>query len=66
MNRKPVVAISASTDKRGVEFNDSSLSLSLNYPRAIQAAGGVPQILPCLPEQDIPLPMQTDDPIPTG
>lgn len=50
MNRSPVVMISGSTDKRGVEFSDSSLSLSLNYPMAIRAAGGLPQILPCLPE----------------
>jgi len=45
----PVILISASTDKRGVEFNDVSLSLSHNYPRAIVDSGGLPQILPCLP-----------------
>ena len=52
MKANPVIAVSGSTDKRGVEFNDVSLSLSLNYPRAVLAAGGVPQILPCLPERD--------------
>jgi len=46
----PAVLISGSTDKHGVEFRDASLSLSLNYPRAILAAGGTPQILPCLPD----------------
>jgi len=50
MNSKPVVLISGSTDKHGVEFSDSSMSLSLNYPLAIHRAGGVPQILPCLPD----------------
>src|SRR5256714_4353425 len=52
MNSNPIIAISGSTDKHGVEFKDASLSLSLNYPRAVLAGGGVPQILPCLPERD--------------
>src|SRR5216110_378343 len=52
MNSNPIIAISGSTDKHGVEFKDASLSLSLNYPRAVLAGGGVPQILPCLPERE--------------
>lgn len=52
MNPRPVVLISGSTEERGVEFKDVSVSLSLNYPRAIQAAGGLPQILPCLPDRN--------------
>lgn len=51
-NTPPLILISASTDKSGVEFKDASLSLSLNYPRAIVAAGGVPSVLPCLAERD--------------
>jgi putative glutamine amidotransferase len=51
-NTPPLILISASTDRSGVEFKDASLSLSLNYPRAIQAAGGVPCLLPCLAEPD--------------
>ncbi|HKQ38070.1 MAG TPA: gamma-glutamyl-gamma-aminobutyrate hydrolase family protein [Verrucomicrobiae bacterium] len=49
----PVVLISGSTEERGAEFSDISLSLSLNYPKAIKAAGGVPSVLPCLPERDL-------------
>ena len=52
MKSNPIIAISGSTDKHGVEFKDASLSLSLNYPRAVLAGGGVPQILPCLPERE--------------
>jgi putative glutamine amidotransferase len=51
MKDAPVILISASTDKSGVEFKDASLSLSQNYPRAIQDAGGIPWVLPCLPER---------------
>ena len=48
MNLIPLVLISSSTEKKGVEFDDLSLSLSMNYPRAIAAAGGAPWLLPCL------------------
>jgi putative glutamine amidotransferase len=47
----PLVLISASTDPKGVEFGDASLSLSMNYVAAIRAAGGMPWLLPCLPER---------------
>src|SRR5881409_2878005 len=50
--RKPLVLISGSTERRGAEFNDLSLSLSHNYPRAVQAGGGLPWIAPCLPDKD--------------
>jgi len=52
MKQKPQILISGSTDKHGVEFRDASMSLSLNYPRAILAAGATPQILPCLPDAE--------------
>jgi putative glutamine amidotransferase len=48
----PIILISGSTDRRGVEFGDCSLSLSLNYPLAIKAAGGLPWVMPCVPERD--------------
>src|SRR6266511_1307655 len=50
--RKPLVLISASTEKRGVEFDDLSLSLSQNYPLAIQACGGLPWVAPCIPDKN--------------
>ena len=52
-NASPLVLISGSTEKRGVEFADTSLSLSLNYPKAIRAAGAIPSVLPCLPDRDL-------------
>jgi putative glutamine amidotransferase len=51
-HRKPVVLISGSTEKRGVEFRDFSLSLSHNYPLAIKAGGGTPMIAPCIPDRE--------------
>src|SRR4026209_982301 len=48
----PLILISGSTEERGAEFSDVSLSLSLNYPKAIKAGGGVPSVLPCLPDHD--------------
>lgn len=52
MTHDPLILISASTEARGAEFADTSLSLSLNYPLAIRAGGGAPWVVPCLPERD--------------
>lgn len=49
----PLIVISGSTEKKGAEFADTSLSLSLNYPNAVRAAGAMPAVLPCIPEPDI-------------
>ncbi len=51
MANKPIILISPSTDDQGSEFADFSIGLSMNYPRAIIAAGGVPWILACHPER---------------
>ena len=51
MTRDPLILISASTEAKGVEFADTSLSLSLNYPLAIKAGGGAPWVVPCLPDR---------------
>ncbi len=48
MTDAPLILITGSVERRGVEFADSSLSLSDRYPRAIAAAGGLPWVLPCL------------------
>lgn len=47
MATKPIILISGSTDDKGSEFSDYSISLSMNYPLALSAAGGMPWILPC-------------------
>lgn len=46
--RPPLILISSSGCSRGVEFGDSSLSLSLAYCESIVAAGGMPLVLPIL------------------
>jgi putative glutamine amidotransferase len=46
MTRPPLILISPSIEKRGVEFNDQSISLSEAYPRAVAGAGGIPLIMP--------------------
>jgi putative glutamine amidotransferase len=51
MPAKPVILISGSTDDKGAEFTDYSLSLSMNYPSALAAASGMPWLLPCMPER---------------
>ena len=52
MKQNPVILISGSTQKRGIELGDLSVSLALDYSRAIQTAGGMPWLLPCLPGRD--------------
>ena len=50
MANKPIILISGSTDDQGSEFADFSLGLSMTYALAIQAAGGMPWLLPTVPE----------------
>lgn len=50
--KTPLILISGSTDDKGAEFTDYSLSLSMNYVEALAAAGGMPWLLPCVPEGD--------------
>ena len=49
MKKLPLILIVPSTDPKGIEFSDHSLSLSQKYPEAILAAGGLPWIFPCIP-----------------
>jgi putative glutamine amidotransferase len=46
MARPPLILISPSIERQGVEFADRSISLSEAYPRAVADAGGVPLTLP--------------------
>ncbi|MSR42993.1 MAG: gamma-glutamyl-gamma-aminobutyrate hydrolase family protein [Pedosphaera sp.] len=46
MKNTPLILITPSTQQRGVEFSDASLSLSNRYARAITTAGGLPWVLP--------------------
>src|SRR3989454_9555488 len=53
MKPRPLILITPSAERKGVEFSDTSLSLSDRYPRAILAAGGVPWVLPCLSSENL-------------
>ena len=46
--RAPLILVSPSTERKGTEFADASISLSNRYFEAIIAAGGIPLALPCL------------------
>ena len=49
----PLILISPSTQKRGVEFEDNSVSLSNQYCMAVAAAGGLPWIAPAIPARPL-------------
>ena len=49
----PLILISPSTQKRGVEFEDNSVSLSNQYCLAVAAAGGLPWIAPAIPARPL-------------
>jgi hypothetical protein len=42
MARLPLILITPSIEKRGVEFHDLSASLSIKYENAVLQAGGIP------------------------
>ncbi len=53
MKQGPVILITPSTDRKGVEFHDYALSLSDAYPRAIQMAGGIPWVMSGTPTREV-------------
>jgi putative glutamine amidotransferase len=46
MGRPPLILVSPSIEKRGVEFHDLSASLSMRYNEAVLQAGGIPVTAP--------------------
>ena len=46
MGRPPLILVTPSIEKRGVEFHDLSASLSVRYNEAILQAGGIPVTAP--------------------
>jgi putative glutamine amidotransferase len=44
--KPPLILVSPSIEKRGVEFHDLSVSLSVEYENAILQAGGIPVVTP--------------------
>ncbi|HEY5043921.1 MAG TPA: gamma-glutamyl-gamma-aminobutyrate hydrolase family protein [Verrucomicrobiae bacterium] len=53
MGRPPLILVSPSIEKRGVEFHDLSASLSLRYDSAVLAAGGIPLTAPATTDRAI-------------
>jgi putative glutamine amidotransferase len=47
MGKPPVILVAASTEKRGVEFGDVSMSLSENYLLPVMDGGGLPLVMSC-------------------
>ena len=46
MKNAPLILVTPSTQKRGEEFSDASLSLSNRYAFAVTVSGGLPWVLP--------------------
>jgi putative glutamine amidotransferase len=46
MAKPPLILVAPSIEKRGVEFHDVSVSLSVKYDFAVTQAGGIPVTLP--------------------
>ena len=51
MDFAPLILVSPSTEQKGREFYDYSLSLSEAYLDALTAAGGLPVVIPCNPSE---------------
>jgi putative glutamine amidotransferase len=53
MARLPLILITPSVEKRGIEFHDLSASLSIKYENAILQAGGIPLTVPISSDRKI-------------
>ncbi|MEP6663333.1 MAG: gamma-glutamyl-gamma-aminobutyrate hydrolase family protein [Verrucomicrobiota bacterium] len=47
MKDAPLILISPSTQRQGIEFADASISLSNRYSESVAEAGGIPVVIPC-------------------
>ena len=53
MARLPLILVTPSIEKHGVEFNDLSASLSVRYDQAILEAGGIPVTAPVTTDRTV-------------
>jgi putative glutamine amidotransferase len=53
MARLPLILITPSVEKRGVEFHDLSASLSIKYENSVLQAGGIPLTVPISSDKKI-------------
>src|SRR5208337_543644 len=51
MAKPPLILVSPSIEKCGVEFHDLSVSLSIKYENAVLQAGGIPVVVPATTDQ---------------
>ena len=49
----PLILVSPSIEKRGVEFHDLSVSLSIKYDNAVLQAGGIPVTVPTTTDRQV-------------
>ena len=49
----PLILVTPSVEKRGIEFGDLSLSLSVKYEQAVLRAGGIPVVAPISTDRKI-------------
>jgi putative glutamine amidotransferase len=52
MPQLPLILVTPSTERKGVEFYDTSSSLSFRYEQAILRAGGIPVVAPLTTDRD--------------
>lgn len=53
MSQPPLILVSPSIEKKGCEFGDLSISLSVAYPTALMNAGAVPFVMPSAMSRDV-------------
>ena len=53
MTKPPLILISPCIEKKGAEFEDLSLSLSMNYPNALMGAGAIPLTMPATRSREL-------------
>src|SRR5437868_6247801 len=53
MKTAPLILVAPSTEEKGYEFYDYSISLSQPYLDSILGAGGLPLVLPCVPSEKL-------------
>ena len=53
MSKRPLILVSPSIEKRGVEFHDLSASLSVKYDFAVLQSGGIPLTMPATTDRAV-------------
>jgi len=51
--KPPLILVTPSLERRGIEFHDLSVSLSLKYEKSVLQAGGIPVITPITQDREV-------------